>query len=991
MARIFISHSSADKTYLVEPLYHELTSKGHEVWYDRVSPGGSIPLEISSGLASADTFLLVISQSYNTSSWCRMELGAIIANCIGTGKRMLVIRLDEAPVEPLIAHLRSLAVSSRALTNEAERTRFLREIANRLAGLEYEPVRPRPRASASAAVSIVEQLLDADRNERFGVNLLETAHEPGADVPKLIGRAEGLILIKPGGTFYEPCLEELIRRIQARCEVCQVRLFNGHMIRSRNLFERQYVSNTKLAAGDIGLKEDDYESIRSIYDQPEFKAHFGVSYSDELVVPALQLERPPYGIDPTIISERWEAGRAEELFWNREWNGLNKIGYQKTVFPIVFDELPEEPKVRIVLNGFIPGYKALFEDSVARTVAIHVKTSFPWREIREELVGGQSDPGSCLEGSIRRDAYDGGIPLDPRGGRVNGQRNVCHASATLLDGMRELVVWFEYPDKNTILGSVLGLMGCTEEEIAQIPNKHLEDISWTTRNDSFAEILYEVRQGQVFDNLKGAENRRRKAGARFSKDAGVDPGLVQRSERHKSFIENGVRWRVGGPEYYLFTIAKTLFQSANQRAAFYDVAEEIARLQASRWQGRYPEIIAEAIRIAASDLRFLGSPIYEQRIDRHQLFSAQVLAELPEQALGCAERTHKNLIKDLAALVPRRPRTTKAVSIHETVDWREFVDSLENGQMSNTQPAVGDSPIGLVLAGGRSTRMNSTIPKPVLPFERGLLLDAVGANLRQAVGDPLSLYAAVGFRSRLIQRALGDRLTDGQEVRYLENPKVLGLAFRVATALEILARTGGDDRLVVLTYTDMPTLSPNTIRSLIEKVRARDSFGLLTCLGAELSGHVEEEDGRIKRVIQRRLDPDLCAEGMRRDVGLYVFRNTAEIRNAILSIRNDNLRGEFIFADVVERLVAQGVAISHEDEDPVRARSVNTIQDLLRLVSARFIRAGNKAGLDRYFKETFDLELSSQLYPELFQPTVQSHAGPLYFFSWWERTWVSKE
>jgi hypothetical protein len=29
---------------------------------------------------------------------------------------------------------------------------------------------------------------------------------------------------------------------------------------------------------------------------------------------------------------------------------------------------------------------------------------------------------------------------------VDGQRNVCHGSATLLDGMRELCDWFGYPN-----------------------------------------------------------------------------------------------------------------------------------------------------------------------------------------------------------------------------------------------------------------------------------------------------------------------------------------------------------------------------------------------------------------------------------------------------------------------------------------------------------------------------------------------------------------
>jgi len=168
-----------------------------------------------------------------------------------------------------------------------------------------------------------------------------------------------------------------------------------------------------------------------------------------LIIPALDLIKAPYRMAPLTLAELWENGRGGGLFHNERWNGLNKIGYQKSVFPI---EIPHaEPPVRIVLNGFIPGYRQLFVDESARLVALHVSTIEPWRRIRDSVVGGDSDPLACEKGSIRRDAAEGRIPLDPKDNLVNGQRNVCHSSATLLDGMRELSIWFDYHDDQTVL------------------------------------------------------------------------------------------------------------------------------------------------------------------------------------------------------------------------------------------------------------------------------------------------------------------------------------------------------------------------------------------------------------------------------------------------------------------------------------------------------------------------------------------------------------
>ena len=210
----------------------------------------------------------------------------------------------------------------------------------------------------------------------------------------------------------------------------------------KRLFEKLYAKQAAFANGRIQLGEEDYAKIREIYDNGDFTEHFGAPYNDKLVVPAMRLCKE-MRLDADVVTRAWEQGRQRDIWHNNQWDGLNKIGYQRSVFPVVL-KMKGREQVRILLNGYIPGLRRLFTEGSARLIAIHVTTSEDWPIIRNRVAGGESDPQACENGSIRYDAFRGIIPLEPRykdetDEPVNGQRNVCHASATGLDSFRELI------------------------------------------------------------------------------------------------------------------------------------------------------------------------------------------------------------------------------------------------------------------------------------------------------------------------------------------------------------------------------------------------------------------------------------------------------------------------------------------------------------------------------------------------------------------------
>jgi CTP:molybdopterin cytidylyltransferase MocA len=958
MASVFISHASVDKALVVQQLVSKLQDRRHRVWYDTesISIVDSIPLKISEGLASSDYAIIVVSEAYGKSRWCKRELAATVMGQTTEAKKLIVLQLDGANVPEIISDIYRVEVVAkdrRSITSAIQKIVdfFDREVVPVWAPDGNHPANP---------VELVGLLLEADRIGNYGSNLLA----PAAVSDRTRPENEGLILIKPGGTFNEPCLQEILSRVSRYCRVRQLRLFNGALIARRKLFEQQYSSSTRIATGDIELTSEDLGKIRDIYDSPEFLKIHGVPYSDELIVPALTLTS-----GPTEVSELWERGRLYGLFHNKRPDGLNKVGYQKSIFPIDVAGLG----VRLVLNGFIPGYRQLFISDRARIVAIHASTTSAWQLIRDKLVGGDSDPAACAVGSIRRDAVERKLPLDPADDLVNGQRNVCHSSATLFDGMRELCMWFEYDQSATVLGQLCELAGLKPEALEKLSHDDLPDFSWFTRNDDLAQLYFEVRLRVAKDDLLGdAKFRERVADYARRVDDQQELGeLISRNPGFAAFVEEGLRLSIGGEELYRHAVS-SIFRDERDRSTFLEVVREIREIAKSRPGLDRAEIIAAAYRIAAGDIKFLNCKVYDS-VDSPQLFRATVVSELAEQALQCGVRTESNLIRDVRAYYANGRYTQQSVSIGESEAWSEFKNSA--GRFIVHAPVVA-----VILAGGRSTRMASTIPKPILPLRNRLLLRCVEDSIRSATSGKVDIFAAIGFRENLIKRAIGGR------VRYLTYRKTLGLGFRLATALEELSEHDG---LVLVAFSDMPEISISTFEKLVGTIDDRRTFGLVESQ-SDLSGHIVRHAGEITKIVQSRLQRPPGPESMR-DVGAYAFYNTQEFRSLLLTLKNDNVRSEYNFPDIVEILARNGWKIKSIRERPELAHGINTSSGLLSLACGLdATRRGGNVEIGAMRKTlAADYFIDSHKFASVrsLRAAVDAHIGPAHFFEWWDALW----
>lgn len=106
---VFISHSSSDKQTAIR-IVERLRARGLDVWIDheRIQFGDSIPARIAEGLSACDFILVLISEAFCSSPWCRAEYEPLLKQEIEDGSTLVIPVLLNKDVElpPLLASKR---------------------------------------------------------------------------------------------------------------------------------------------------------------------------------------------------------------------------------------------------------------------------------------------------------------------------------------------------------------------------------------------------------------------------------------------------------------------------------------------------------------------------------------------------------------------------------------------------------------------------------------------------------------------------------------------------------------------------------------------------------------------------------------------------------------------------------------------------------------------------------------------------------------------
>jgi bifunctional UDP-N-acetylglucosamine pyrophosphorylase/glucosamine-1-phosphate N-acetyltransferase len=208
----------------------------------------------------------------------------------------------------------------------------------------------------------------------------------------------------------------------------------------------------------------------------------------------------------------------------------------------------------------------------------------------------------------------------------------------------------------------------------------------------------------------------------------------------------------------------------------------------------------------------------------------------------------------------------------------------------------------VILAAGQGTRMKSSLPK-VLHRISGLALIDYVLRAADAVA-PASTTVVVGHRADVVREHLRKRPL----LEFALQEPQRGTAHALQTAEPVLAgRTG----TVVLLSGDVPLLSPNTLRRLVDTHRGGNAAATVVTASVDRPygyGRIVRTDGRIARIVEERDASPAERQIKEINSGIYAF-DLAPLFESLRGIASQNAQGEFYLTDLIAIYRRRGLPV----------------------------------------------------------------------------------
>ncbi len=214
----------------------------------------------------------------------------------------------------------------------------------------------------------------------------------------------------------------------------------------------------------------------------------------------------------------------------------------------------------------------------------------------------------------------------------------------------------------------------------------------------------------------------------------------------------------------------------------------------------------------------------------------------------------------------------------------------------------------VILAAGEGRRMASDLPK-VLHLVDGtpMIRHCVDAARAAGIDD---IVLVVGHGRDLVVEAL-----DGSGVEFVTQDEQLGTGHAVLQARPFL---DGFDGNVAVLYGDMPLLTAETIRSVVEHRDTTDAAAVILTIELEnppdFGRMVRDGDGRLVGIVEVRDATPAQLAVKEVNVGPSCFDAVA-LLGALDRLRPDNTKGEYYLTDVVGILAADGKRVETVSTD----------------------------------------------------------------------------
>lgn len=234
----------------------------------------------------------------------------------------------------------------------------------------------------------------------------------------------------------------------------------------------------------------------------------------------------------------------------------------------------------------------------------------------------------------------------------------------------------------------------------------------------------------------------------------------------------------------------------------------------------------------------------------------------------------------------------------------------------------------IILAGGKGTRMDSDLPKVLVPLVNKPLISYLLEGVDQARFSTTPVIV-VGYQADSVKEALGDNYT------YVFQEQQLGTGHAVQVAQSELKHKA---KTIMVLYGDHPFLRAETLQEIaLTHVQSGEVLTIATTVVSDFNDWregfysfgriIRNNEGNIDRIVEKK---DASKEELEiQEVNPAYFCIDAEwLWKSLTNLRNDNAQGEYYLTDLVHMAIEEGRRIASVSIDPVEALGVNTKEQL---------------------------------------------------------------
>jgi len=206
----------------------------------------------------------------------------------------------------------------------------------------------------------------------------------------------------------------------------------------------------------------------------------------------------------------------------------------------------------------------------------------------------------------------------------------------------------------------------------------------------------------------------------------------------------------------------------------------------------------------------------------------------------------------------------------------------------------------IILAAGQGVRMKSSRPKVMHALAGKPMLQHVVDTCLAL--EPDQIIVVVGHQSERVRSMMHD-----QGLEFVEQSDQQGTGHAVAQCLPVLNK--GND--VIVLYGDVPLISVDTIRALLDKSDGT-SVNILSFLPQNAQGYgriQRSADDNVEAIVEEN-DASAEQKKIRESNSGILFIVGEKIGDLIGKLENNNVQGEYLLTDVVKHAVQQELKVA---------------------------------------------------------------------------------